>query len=160
MFQAELRPHRALSPRGFIYLMLVVCGVNFTAGIAFWIAGAWPIFGFCGLDVLLLWIAFKLSYRQGLAREYILLDREALTVRRCDPKGREQVWRLQPYWLRVECADEDERAALRLWSHGRALALGDFLSPQERRTLAGALRDALWHWRQPEAAGLRPLGTV
>ncbi|WP_298723553.1 DUF2244 domain-containing protein [uncultured Ferrovibrio sp.] len=160
VFAAELRPHRSLGARGFLILMLAVGAVNFTAGIAFWIAGAWPVFGFCGLEVLLLWLAFRASYRQSRAREYIQLDQDSLTVCRRDAKGAERVWRLQPYWLRVECADDDEQARLKIWSHGRALSLGEFLSPDERRSLADALREALWRWRQPEGAGLRPIGQV
>ncbi|WP_341703105.1 DUF2244 domain-containing protein [Ferrovibrio sp.] len=157
VFAAELRPHRSLGPRGFVILMGFFAAVNFAAGAAFWALGAWPVFGFCGLDVLLLWLAFRYSYRQARAREYLRLDADALTLRRIDMQGREKSWRMQPYWLRVECSEEDDSARLRLWSHGRMLAVGDFLSPQERRTLAAALREALWRWRQPEGAGLRPL---
>lgn len=160
VFAAELKPHRSLGPRGFAILMAVVAGVNFAAGALFWAKGAWPVFGFCGLDVAGVFLAFRYNYRQARAREYLRLDGEALTVRRIDMKGRERVWRLQPYWLRIECDMEDDTARLRLWSHGRALSVGDFLSPQERRTLADALRDALWRWRQPPDAGLRPLDRV
>jgi uncharacterized membrane protein len=80
-----------------------------------------------------------------------------LEIRRVDIQGQETVWRLQPYWLRIECDAEDESASLRIWSHGRALTLGAFLSPDERRHLADGLREALWRWRQPPGAGLRPL---
>lgn len=160
VFEIMLKPHRSLGPHGFVILMIAVAVVNFAAGMAFWLLGAWPVLGFCGLDVLLLWLAFKYSYRQARAREYIRLEREALVVRRVDLYGREKVWRLQPYWLRVECSDEDESARLRIWSHGRALTLGAFLSPHERRVLAEALREALWRWRQPPHAGIRDLETV
>ena len=156
VFEIELKPHRSLGPRGFIILISFVALVNFAAGLAFWLLGAWPIFAFCGADIVLVWLAFKYSYRQARAREFIRLEREALVVRRVDLHGREKIWRLQPYWLRVECADDDS-AKLRIWSHGRALTLGAFLSPDERRVLAEALREALWRWKQPSGAGLRPL---
>lgn len=153
----ELKPYRSLGPRGFAILIGAVALGNLGAGLAFWLIGAWPVFAFCGLDVLLVWLAFRFSYRQQRAREFIRLDDSALEVRRVDIQGREKVWRLQPYWLRVECDAEDESAHLRIWSHGRALTLGAFLSPDERRHLADGLRDALWRWRQPPGAGLRPL---
>jgi uncharacterized membrane protein len=156
-FDIELKPYRSLGPRGFAVLIGAVALGNLGAGVAFWMIGAWPVFGFCGLDVLLVYLAFKFSYRQQRAREFIRLDDTALEVRRRDVRGREKVWRLQPYWLRVECDAEDESAQLRLWSHGRALTLGVFLSPDERRRLADGLREALWRWRQPPGAGLRPL---
>jgi uncharacterized membrane protein len=157
VFDIELKPYRSLGPRGFAVLIGFVALGNLGAGVAFWLIGAWPVFAFCGLDLLLVWLAFKFSYRQQRAREFIRLDDTALEVRRVDIQGREKVWRLQPYWLRVECDAEDESANLRLWSHGRALTLGAFLSPDERRRLAEGLREALWRWRQPPGAGLRPL---
>lgn len=160
VFEVMLKPHRSLGPRGFIILMVFVVLVNFAAGMAFWLFGAWPVFMFCGADIVLVWLAFKYSYRQARAREYIRLEREALVVRRVDLYGREKIWQLQPYWLRVECEENDDSARLRIWSHGRALTLGAFLSPHERRVLAIALREALWRWRQPPDAGIRDLETV
>lgn len=160
VFEVMLKPHRSLGPKGFIILIACVALVNFAAGVAFWLLGAWPVFFFCGVDIGLVWLAFKYSYRQARAREYIRLEREALVVRRVDLHGQEKIWRLEPYWLRVECDAEDESARLRIWTHGRALTLGAFLSPHERRVLAVALREALWRWRQPPDAGLRPLETA
>lgn len=156
-FDIELKPHRSLGPRGFAILIGFVALLNLGAGMAFWLVGAWPVFAFCGLDVLLVYVAFKYSYRQQRAREFIRLDADALVVRRVDIQGREKIWRLQPYWLRVDCDAEDESAPLHLWSHGRALTLGAFLSPGERRRLAEGLQEALIRWRQPPGAGLRPL---
>jgi uncharacterized membrane protein len=156
-FDIELKPYRSLGPRGFAILIGFVALGNLGAGLAFWLLGAWPVFVFCGLDVLLVYLAFKFSYRQQRAREFIRLDDSMLEIRRVDIQGREKVWRLQPYWLRIECDAEDESASLRIWSHGRALTLGAFLSPDERRRLAEGLREALWRWRQPPGAGLRPL---
>ena len=58
-------PYRSLSKKGFKYLMLCVAAVFFTIGVFFWIIGAWPVFGFLGLDVLLLYYAFKMNYKSG-----------------------------------------------------------------------------------------------
>jgi uncharacterized membrane protein len=157
IFQAELKPHRSLGRRGFFLLILGVALVNFAAGLAFWIAGAWPVMGFCGLEVLLLWLAFRFSYAQARAREYVILDRSSLTIRRISARGQQQQWQLQPYWVRVECDDEPDSHRVMLWSHGKGLSVGSFLSPGERLELAESLREALWRWRQPPGAGLRPL---
>lgn len=159
-FQAELRPHRSLGRRGFFILIGIVAMVNLTAGAAFWLAGAWPVFGFCGLEVLLLWLAFRYSYAQGRAREYVVLADDCLTVRRITARGRESIITLQPYWVRVECGDEDAGHDLTLWSHGRGTRIGTFLSPGERLRLAEALSEALWRWRQPPGGGLREVETV
>ena len=71
LFDAVLYPHRSLSPAGFWLIMGAISLVSFTAGIAFLLKGAWPILGFFGLDVLLMYVAFKASYRSGRLHETI-----------------------------------------------------------------------------------------
>ncbi len=144
LFDAVLLPYRSLSPLGFVVLMTFVCLVSFTAGIVFLLAGAWPVFGFFGLDVLLIYIAFRASYRSGRLYETVRLTRDALTVQRVFPSGEVKSWTLQPYWLKVEMDESPEtRSPLRLVSHGKSLVIGSFLTPTERLELARALRAAL-----------------
>jgi uncharacterized membrane protein len=150
LFDAVLYPHRSLTPAGFWLIMGAISLVSFTAGVAFLLAGAWPIVGFFGLDVLLMYWAFKASFRSGRLHETIRLSREALVIERVQPSGRRQSWRFQPHWLRVEL---DEPAAhgsrLTLRSHGKALVVGAFLTPEERAEVAVALRRALIDLRNP-----------
>lgn len=150
-FDAVLHPHRSLSPFGFAILMAAIAGVSFAAGLAFWLMGAWPVMGFLGLDVLLVYVAFRASYRSAREYETLRLSDEALEVRHVDPRGRVSAWRFQPYWVRVEL-DDDDVAALALASHGHRLAIGRFLSPDERRDLAAALQDALHRQRSADTA--------
>ena len=101
-FDAVLHPHRSLGPYGFLILMIALSLVSFVTGIAFLIAGAWPVFGFFGLDVLLVYVAFRASYRSGMMYETLRLTRDDFTVRRIFPSGAVKSWSFQPYWLRVE----------------------------------------------------------
>ncbi|MPZ12657.1 MAG: DUF2244 domain-containing protein [Kiloniellaceae bacterium] len=154
IFDAELRPHRSLSPRGFLLLMLAVCGISFAGGLAFYLAGAWPVIGFLGADLLLIYLAFKINYRSGRLVERLYLTRDRLTVRRVWPGGRSRAWEFQPYWLQVvfdEEAAAQERfdCPLILRSHGKSLMVGSFLTRQERGEVASALRAALARVRQP-----------
>jgi len=150
LFDAVLHPHRSLSPSGFVILMIAVSLVCFAAGIAFALIGAWPVFGFFGLDVLLIYFAFRINYRWGRMYETVLLTEETLTIERVSPDGRINRWRFQPYWLRVTMDDPPHHdSALTLTTHGKALVIGAFLTPEERLELAEALRDALDRLRQP-----------
>ena len=143
-FDAVLRPNRSLGARGFVLLMAALAALSFVAGVVFVSVGAWPVFGFLGLDVLLIWLAFRASYRSGRLAETVKLTDEALEVRRVDAYGRGRAWRVPPTWLRVEVANVGEHdCAVTLRSHGEALVLGAFLAPDERKELADALRAAL-----------------
>ena len=152
LFDAILTPHRSLGASGFAVLMTVVAAVNIGLGVSFMLQGAWPIFGFCGLDVLLFYVMFSLNYRSARMFERIRLLPDELIVERHDARGGTEKWSFQPYWLRIAIDDPPEHhSQLVLSSHGRSLAIGGFLSPGERVDLAQALRQALQSRREPDA---------
>ena len=147
-FSAVLHQHRSLSPTGFLILMTAIGGVSFVAGVIFLIMGAWPVFGFFGLDVALIYLAFKLNYRSGRLYETVELTPEMLTVTRVHPSGKRESFDFNPYWVRVLLADEPHgRTDLRLTSHGRTFSFGRFLTDDERRDFSDALSDAIAHAR-------------
>ncbi len=143
-FDAVLSPNRSLPNQGFIAVMAFLIAVNTTMGTVFFLIGAWPVVGFCGADVVLVWLAFKLSYRQGRLRERVHLTPNQMLVSRVLPSGHETRWRLSPHWTRV-MIDRPVRhdSQVRLMSKGRTLILGSFLSPGERGEFAAALASAL-----------------
>ena len=143
-FRAVLHPHRSLSPRGFLILMSILCFVSFATGLAFYFIGAWPVLGFFGLDVLIVYIAFKLNYRAARAYETIEVTPQTLSVERVHANGRKQKAEFNPYWVRVLTQeDRHGRVAVALTSHGRSLRIAEHLSDDERREFATALKDAL-----------------
>jgi uncharacterized membrane protein len=145
---AVLAPHRSLPPKGFVAVMAVFGGISFVAGTVFVLRGAWPVMGFFGIDVALVYLAFRINYRSARRQERIRLAEDALTVERIDVRGARRSWRFQPYWLRVtleEKADDSNRLVIS--SHGRSLVLGSFLGAGERRSFAAKLQDALARWR-------------
>src|SRR6202008_264359 len=158
-FSAILLPHRSLSRKGFLVLMIAIGGVSFVSGAACIIAGAWPVMGFFGLDVLLVYVAFRLNYRSARRSETIRLADDAFTVERVDVRGERRMWRFQPFWLRVILEErDDEWNRLLLASHGRSLVIGAIVTAAARRELAASIRDALKRWRDglnPASAAMR-----
>jgi uncharacterized membrane protein len=147
-FERVLWPHRSLPRRGFRVLMLLLGLLSLGAGIGFVSVGAWPICGFFGLDVALLYLAFRISYRSARQRETLRLADDQFTVERVGIYGERRQWRFQPFWLRIVLEERpDDSNRLLLASHGRSLMIGDFLAPSLRRELATSLRDVLARWR-------------
>jgi len=143
-FAAVLHPHASLSPRGFAIMMVALATVSFVLGGISMAMGFWPVFGFYGLDMLGLYLAFRVSYRRARRYETVELTAEALTVERVDPRGRRERFALQPYWLRVEIDDPPlPGSRLMVASHGRALEIGAFLTPGEKLDFARALKREL-----------------
>jgi uncharacterized membrane protein len=145
VFSTVLKPYRSLSPNGFALVMAVFVAGSFTVGLAFWLMGAWPVVGFCGLDIFALQFAFRLSYRSARAAEEITLTRDHLSVKKIDPRGRETERGFNPYWARLEIDRHPEIGVtrVRIASHGDRLTIAGFLGPRERERFAKDFSAAL-----------------
>jgi uncharacterized membrane protein len=150
LFSAVLTPHRSLGRTGFVVLMCLIGGISFVAGLVFFIAGAWPVMGFFGLDVLLVYIAFRVSYRSAAAYEQVTMTPSTLTVRKVSHRGKVAEWTLNPVWVRLQREANEEFGLERLFlvSHGRRLPVATFLGPQEKASFASALSVALGEARR------------
>ena len=151
LFDAILQPNTSLEPKGFMLLMVAIASVSFVAGMVFMLAGAWPVVGFLGLDVALIYLAFKANYRWAQMYETVRLTSDFLLVERISPSGKVQRWSFQPYWLKVQIDTPVKHdSQLVLSSHGKRLKIGAFLTADERLELAHALQDTLAKLRSPE----------
>lgn len=149
-FDALLRPNASLSRTGFRLFMGAFAAIALGLGGLFYSIGAWPIFGFLGLDVLLIYWLFGANYRAARRYEQLRLTDSGLTVRRVNPWGKPWETRFEPAWLRVQMDDPPEHESrLTLSSHGRSVHVGGFLTPEERLEVAQALQKALAEWRAP-----------
>jgi uncharacterized membrane protein len=145
LFSARLTPHRALTPRGFLALMLFFGAISFAAGVAFWMMGAWPVFGFFGLDVVLVWWAFRVNFRRARAYEDIEITATEVRVRRVSHRGHRVEWTMNPLWVRLDKAVHAEFGVEKLYlrARGRTVSVGSFLSPDEKASFGEALQAAL-----------------
>jgi uncharacterized membrane protein len=150
IFSALLTPHRSLGPTGFLIFMACLGGLSFVSGIVFVSIGAWPVFGFFGLDVLLVYLAFRANYRSARAYEEVTVTASELTVRKVNHHGGVRQWTLNPLWVQLERIVHAEFGIERLFlvSHGRRLAIAGFLSPAEKASFARALTSALGEARR------------
>ncbi|MBS7544381.1 DUF2244 domain-containing protein [Ancylobacter oerskovii] len=145
LYRVRLAPHRSLDERGFRMVMLIVGGVSLVCGTAFLLMGAWPVFGVFGLDVLVLYIAFRMSFRSARAREEITVTPSLIEVRKIDPRGAADEARLNPLWTRLDKEFHEDYGLQRLslTSRGAPVVVGGFLHTQQREELAQGLDLAL-----------------
>jgi uncharacterized membrane protein len=145
LFSALLTPHRSLNRTGFLVLMAFLSVVSFAAGFAFWLMGAWPVFGFFGLDVLLIYWAFRVNFRRAKATEEISVTPSELRVRRVSHRGHVVEWVLNPLWVQLDQKTHAEFGIEKLYlvSRGRRVSIASFLGPDEKASFAKALLAAL-----------------
>ena len=145
LFAAKLTPHRSLGKKGLRVVIALVAILASLPGIVFFSLGAWPIVGFIGLDVLLIWWALSSSFRSGKRFEQITLWPDQLEVKQVDGAGKEELTRYNPHQVKlVVDRDFNERTTgLHLRTKERDVVLGAFLNQDEKSSFAKAFGTAL-----------------
>lgn len=144
-FQALLTPHRSLGRAGFMILMGALMFGWVVTGAIFLAHGAWPVFGFFGLDVVAVYVAFRINYRAARAREEVSVSRTALDIRKVAASGRSEAHHFNPFWARFSVARHDEIGITRMAveAQGHNVSIGGFLNPNDRESFATAFSRAL-----------------
>lgn len=145
LFSALLTPHRSLGSAGFLVLMAVVAGISFVGGVVFFIVGAWPVVGFLGVDVLLVYWAFRTNYSAAAAYEEVTVTASELRVKKVSHRGEVAEWSLNPVWVKLDRVTHEEYGLLHLFlvSRGKRLTVAGFLGPTEKESFATALAAAI-----------------
>lgn len=153
-------PHRSLSPKGFGIVMAAIGSLAFIIGFGFFLAGAWPVIGFLGLEILIVWGAFKLNYRAARRRETLKTEADDLIIQRTDPSGKTNIEKLSTAWLRVQITPsiapttaQRYRQRVILTSHGKSTEIGSFLHPAEKKHLANELTSMIGRARERQLRG-------
>ena len=144
---AEIRPNRSLSQRGFIILICIVTALNCASAAVFVAMGAYLVPVFLGADVIAVAVAFLVSFAAAKQIERVLVTNRSVRVTRETPKASAVVWESPTAFTRVSVLTEDDRAIdLRLALSGKEAPVARALSPPERaefaRALEGAIREA------------------
>jgi uncharacterized membrane protein len=145
-WSVTLTPHRSLTREGFVALMMIVVLINLIGGLFFLVANAWPVAGFMGLDVLLIWWAFRQNFADAKRAERITVREDLVTVQRVSPDGVQETLEFNRRWLKVELEFDEARelvGRLLLVYRGALTEVGSFLGRDERQSLSKALRAAL-----------------
>lgn len=136
-------PYRSLSPKGFALVMAALGVFAFTIGLGFFLMGAWPVIGFMGLEILVVWVAFKMNYRAARRRQHLTATTRELTIENISPAGERETTSLPTAWVQVEMTPQDEpeirsrqRQKVIVRSHGKTEEIGEFLHPAETPKLA------------------------
>ena len=139
-FRQVARRNNSLSSTGrlLVFAFLFVVSVGIAAAFAYF--GAWLILPFAGLEMLVLYWAFRTIERHARDYELIEISDGEVRIERFEGGAtcREAFSR---YWARVVVNRDGSRLALR--SHGRELEIGRVLSDAQRLKLARALQRRL-----------------
>jgi uncharacterized membrane protein len=139
-FSLVARRNNSLTSSGRVLVFVLIFVVSVGIAIAFAILGAWLILPFAGLEMLVLYLAFRYVDRHAADYERIAIDGDRVKVEFFDV-GRAQLHELNRCWAQVVVSPDGSRLALR--SHGRDLEFGRFMNDEQRLSAARELRRQL-----------------
>jgi uncharacterized membrane protein len=146
---AEIRPNRSLSERGFIILITIVTLANCASAAVFLAMGASFVPIFLGFDLLAVVVAFLVSFSAAKRIERVQVSASEVRVTHETPRWTKLVWESPTAFTFVRVEKEDERTvACKLALSGREAEVAASLSPRERADFAKALERAIWQARR------------
>ena len=145
VFSARLTPYRSLNQQGFTILIGLVGAVCFVIGMVFFALGLWPVLGFMGLDVALIYWAFKSNYRAARAYEDVEISRRHVLLRKVNPKGIASNHEFPQFGTRFEIERHTEIGItkMQLSHRSNSVEFGYFLNPLDRDSFASAFQKAM-----------------
>lgn len=145
VFTAEITPHRSLSPRGLALLMGFLAVVVAAISVPFYLMGAWPVIGFLGLDIILIYLAFRYHNATARAYEQVVLSRLELVFRRVTWRGRVTEKRFNTLWTRIERQEHPEFGTekVEIVQGRQRVEIAGALGREERGEFADAFQQAL-----------------
>ncbi|MDA0998485.1 MAG: DUF2244 domain-containing protein [Proteobacteria bacterium] len=150
-YSAVLRPQRSSSRRAVKILSILVLCLFLPTALIFTAVGAWPVFGFMGIEVIALLFALRFNHKIGRTFDAIAITDDEFRLSRVDPWGRRRQWKFQSRWLQIRLDGPLQR--LTVGSHGRTVAIGTFLTPDERARLAADLKSEIAKIALPAVVG-------
>ena len=144
LIKLRLEPSKSLRPEGANLVLVILGSFGLVISGSFMVFGAWPVFGFMVLDVLLIYIAFQAQYRRSDRGEEITISNDKIEIKYFKGGSCVKTILLNKYWAKLEHFNSFNRQSkLMFSSHGKFSEIGGFLSLKEKQKLAADLEPLL-----------------
>lgn len=152
----ELWPHRSLGTRGKLAVVSIAAAGSLLPLVCMpQPAATLPIAAGALVTVAALALALWRNGEAAKSSETIVVRPDKVHVTRADRRAGSRTMEFTTGWVRVDCSSDahvDNRVTLR--ESGRRCSVGEFLSPDERVMLAGALSRSISEARQSCRGGI------
>jgi uncharacterized membrane protein len=138
------RRNHSPSPGGSFLVVGSLAVVVLAISLGFALSGAWLVFPFAGVEILVVFLAFRYVERHAGDYECMVLEDERVVVERQHSKKIER-YEFNRHWAQVSFTEPRGRARGRLVlrSHGREIEFGVHLNGEQRAAVARRLKEHL-----------------
>lgn len=139
-YEVTARPNSSLTARETGMVVAGIGLVSLIVALGFSMAGAWLVFPFAGLELLLVAGAFYYITCHAGDYESITIQGDHLAVEKRSHKNTSRIM-FHRYWAQVELvAISGGEQRLRLRSHGKEVEFGRFMNHEQQQALAQQLK--------------------
>jgi uncharacterized membrane protein len=143
-FTLAARRNNSLSSGGMFLVLGSLAVVLLAISLGFALHGAWLVFPFAGLDILVVYLAFRHVEQHASDCECIIFHDDSIVIetRRRGKAGR---FEFNRHWVQVAFTESRgaERSRLLLRSHGKEVEFGIHLTGEQRAAVARRLKEHL-----------------
>ena len=138
------RRNNSLSAGGRRLVLGSLALLIFAISLGFAFSGAWLVFPFAGLEILVVFLAFRYMERHAADFERLALGEEQIVVER-GQRGRTRRIELNRHWTQVDYREPRGREGGRLIvrAHGTDVEFGAYLTDAQRAEVARKLKEHL-----------------
>ncbi|MEO8156263.1 MAG: DUF2244 domain-containing protein [Betaproteobacteria bacterium] len=143
-FTFVARRNNSLSSGGRLLVVGSLAAVIFAISLGFALHGAWLVFPFAGLDILVVYLAFRYVEQRAGDYECISFHDDKIVIEsRC--KAKTDSFEFNRHWVQVTFVESRgaERSRLLLRSHGKEVEFGAHLTGEQRDAVARRLKEHL-----------------
>jgi uncharacterized membrane protein len=143
-FSLVVRRNNALSAEGRYLVLGTLSALMLAISVGFAAIGAWPILPFAGLEIALVFIAFRLMERHAGDYESVRIQDHRVVIERV-MGGRVRRFEFNRHWARLVVREPRgvQGGGLALQAHGEEVEFGAFLTGEQRELAARRLREYL-----------------
>jgi len=143
-FLLVARRNNSLSATGGALVLGSLVLISLAISLAFAYFGAWLVLPFTGVEMGVLWLAFRHVQRHAADFESLAIKGDRVLVERWD-RGKMSRFELNRYWAQVVLRRgvRPGRSVLALRSHGREVEFGRHLTEEQRYAVARTLKQQL-----------------
>ena len=143
-FTFVARRNNSLSSGGRLLVLGSIAAVVLAISLGFALNGAWLVFPFAGLEMLVVYLAFRYVGRRAGDYECIALHDDSIVIERQQAAKAER-FDFNRHWVQVALIEArgTSRSRLLLRSHGKEVEFGIHLTGEQRAALARRLKEHL-----------------
>ena len=140
IFYQRRSPQKSLTSTGAKILLLGVSGCGLCISIGFILIGAWPVFCFMLVDIVLLYFALRLIFRKSYHAQEITISNHNIKIKFFDGKACWKTINFNPYWTMIDLSlFQNQKSILVFRSHGQFMEIAEFMCLKDKRQLAEKL---------------------